>query len=102
MKKYKNPEMLSSVVYFLSRCLHTSLRIQKFKHPTVDERKPAIYCFWHGHLYLPIITVKKILQHPAAGFVSYSKDGEILARWLEKMGYSVVRGSSSKKGFAGM
>ena len=36
------------------------------------------------------------------GFVSQSRDGELLARTLRYFGYASVRGSSSRGGFAGM
>ena len=36
------------------------------------------------------------------GLVSPSRDGEMLAVWLERMGYEVVRGSSSKKSISSL
>jgi len=50
---------------------------------------------WHGRILLPI------LQHRGQGIVpmiSLSRDGEMIARTVEKLGYRAVRGSSSRGG----
>jgi hypothetical protein len=56
---------------------------------------PILFALWHGRMYL------SIQAHRRQGVVtmaSRSKDGEIIARWLEANGYVVVRGSTSKGG----
>lgn len=56
---------------------------------------PILFALWHGRMFL------SIQAHRREGIVtmaSRSKDGEIIARWLEANGYSVVRGSSSRGG----
>ena len=56
---------------------------------------PILFALWHGRMLL------SILAHRREGIVtmaSRSKDGEIIAGWLEANGYSVVRGSSSRGG----
>jgi lysophospholipid acyltransferase (LPLAT)-like uncharacterized protein len=57
--------------------------------------KPAIIAFWHGKM-LP--AWKFFGSFGANAIVSQSKDGEILTALLEKWGFRVVRGSSSKGG----
>lgn len=59
------------------------------------EETPAVFAFWHGEM-LPIWKYfsKKINKKYA--IVSLSKDGQILAELLEKWGYYLIRGSSSK------
>jgi lysophospholipid acyltransferase (LPLAT)-like uncharacterized protein len=59
------------------------------------EGKSFIFAFWHGDLFL--------LTHPHRGWgavipASESRDGEIMARLLNRFGYHVVRGSSKRKG----
>jgi lysophospholipid acyltransferase (LPLAT)-like uncharacterized protein len=59
------------------------------------EGKSFIFAFWHGDLFL--------LAHPHQGVdavvpASESRDGEIMARLLNRFGYHVVRGSSKRKG----
>lgn len=56
---------------------------------------PILFTLWHGRMLLPI------QEHRRQGIVtmaSQSKDGEVIARWLEANGYVVVRGSSTRGG----
>ena len=56
---------------------------------------PILFALWHGRMFL------SIQAHRKEGIVtmaSRSKDGEIIARWLERNGYEVVRGSSTRGG----
>ena len=56
---------------------------------------PILFALWHGRMFL------SIQAHRHEGIVtmaSRSKDGEIIARWLERNGYEVVRGSSTRGG----
>lgn len=56
---------------------------------------PILFALWHGRMFL------SIQAHRKEGIVtmaSRSKDGEIIAGWLERNGYEVVRGSSTRGG----
>jgi len=56
---------------------------------------PVLFALWHGRMFLPI------QAHRNQGIVtmaSQSDDGEIIARWLARNGYAVVRGSTSRGG----
>ncbi len=56
---------------------------------------PILFALWHGRMYL------SIQAHRNQGIVtmaSQSKDGERIARWLERNGYVVVRGSTTRGG----
>jgi lysophospholipid acyltransferase (LPLAT)-like uncharacterized protein len=56
---------------------------------------PVLFALWHGRMFL------SIQAHRGEGIVtmaSRSKDGEIIAGWLERNGYSVVRGSTTRGG----
>jgi lysophospholipid acyltransferase (LPLAT)-like uncharacterized protein len=56
---------------------------------------PILFALWHGRMFL------SIQAHRREGIVtmaSRSKDGDIITGWLERNGYSVVRGSSSRGG----
>ncbi len=57
--------------------------------------QPGIVAFWHGYM----LAVWKYFSkyHPYA-IVSPSKDGEILSNLLSEWNYSLIRGSSRKKG----
>src|SRR5512147_161288 len=59
------------------------------------QGKGFIFAFWHGDLFL------LTYSHRRSGAVipaSESRDGEIMARLLNRFGYHVVRGSSRRKG----
>jgi len=61
--------------------------------------EPYVFALWHGRMLLPI------WRHRGQGvatMASKSKDGEIIARWLEKNGYFAVRGSTNKGGARGI
>lgn len=55
----------------------------------------GVLAFWHGE-QLAIIALHRHL--PAAGMVSRSADGELLAEALDALGVPTVRGSSSRGG----
>ncbi|HXM79727.1 MAG TPA: lysophospholipid acyltransferase family protein [Thermoanaerobaculia bacterium] len=60
-----------------------------------DRGVPILFALWHGRMFL------SIQVHRGEGIVtmaSQSKDGEIIALWLERNGYRAARGSSSRGG----
>ena len=58
----------------------------------------VIVCFWHSRLTLaPACWALDRAQEPRV-VVSLSRDGEFLARAMEKIGFPAIRGSSAKKG----
>ncbi len=72
----------------LSKTWRIELRGEKPKNP-------CVIAFWHGGM-MPIW--KYFSKNNYCGVVSQSRDGEILARLLNKWGYTLIRGSSSKDG----
>ncbi|MGH9442317.1 MAG: lysophospholipid acyltransferase family protein [Thermoanaerobaculia bacterium] len=61
--------------------------------------EPFVFALWHGRMLLPI------WRHRGQGvatMASKSKDGEVIARWLEDNGYFAVRGSTNKGGARGI
>ena len=58
---------------------------------------PILFALWHGRMYLSIQVHRK---QGIVTMASLSKDGEIIARWLERNGYVVARGSTSRGGGA--
>lgn len=59
----------------------------------------CIYMLWHRNLL--ILTLQRI-DHGAAVMVSSSKDGELIAGPLSELGYTPVRGSSTRQGSRAM
>lgn len=81
---------------FLHRSTLTVERVHFDRYIDLKARGvPILFALWHGRMFL------SIQAHRREGIVtmaSRSKDGDIIAGWLERNGYSVVRGSSSRGG----
>ncbi len=56
---------------------------------------PLVFAFWHGE-QLAYIANHRFWR--VAGMASRSRDGELLARCIERLGYPAIRGSSSRGG----
>jgi lysophospholipid acyltransferase (LPLAT)-like uncharacterized protein len=83
--------------------LRATLRIETL-HPEHEEAllargAPIIYTMWHGRMVLPAFVHR---HQGMVAMASRSKDGEIIARWLERNGYVPVRGSTGKGGRAAL
>jgi lysophospholipid acyltransferase (LPLAT)-like uncharacterized protein len=83
--------------------LRATIRIEPLHAERYRDLKargvPFIFALWHGRMMLPI------LAHRHQGVVtmaSRSKDGEIIARWLERNGYVALRGSTTRGGGAAL
>jgi lysophospholipid acyltransferase (LPLAT)-like uncharacterized protein len=63
--------------------------------PVHHKTSKSIYCFWHTNLLGLFYYLRK--AYPVA-LVSSSRDGQRLSAVLERWGYDLVRGSSSKGG----
>lgn len=58
---------------------------------------------WHNRLLLISYVLKRFAPHrPGAGLISASRDGDLIAPMVERFGFQVVRGSSSRLGATGM
>jgi lysophospholipid acyltransferase (LPLAT)-like uncharacterized protein len=86
-------------IRFASAAIQLLIKSLRFKITGDDsiaqlakEKKNFIAAFWHGSMM-----VGWYLHHNknTAALVSQSKDGEVLAKTLEKWNYKVIRGSSS-------
>ena len=58
-----------------------------------SSRTPILFTLWHGQM-LPLLWHHR--NQGVAVLVSEHSDGEIIARILEWMGYSLIRGSTSR------
>ncbi|HVE65453.1 MAG TPA: lysophospholipid acyltransferase family protein [Thermoanaerobaculia bacterium] len=87
---------LAGAVLALHRATLRTRRVHFDRYLELKARGvPILFALWHGRMFLPIHA------HRHEGIVtmaSRSKDGEIIARWLERNGYSVVRGSTTRGG----
>ena len=77
-------------------------------HYKIDDRagivgKPAtanyIGALWHNRLLIfPLVLRRFFPQRRGAALISASRDGDLLADAVQRFGYNVVRGSSSRLG----
>jgi lysophospholipid acyltransferase (LPLAT)-like uncharacterized protein len=84
----------------LIRALTATLRLREFRAPGLEARwrakQPVIYTIWHGQILLmPHLYGRRLRIH---ALTSRSRDGEILARFIQGFGITVVRGSTSRGG----
>ena len=97
-----SPTFIGSTAHYLSQMLLKTLRYQMIVHPSIDPMKQNVYGFWHDKQFLPILVFPRWGTAKNAGFVSASRDGQMLCTWLEHLGYHVLRGSSGKKAISGL
>src|SRR5690349_17883708 len=65
----------------------------------VRAGSPRVYAFWHGNLLVPSAAIR---GSGAAVMISRHSDGEVIARIVERLGYTTVRGSSTRGGAAAL
>lgn len=66
--------------------------------PNAPFEKPCVYSFWHRSLF-PAAWIYS--NQGLAVLISRSFDGEFITRIIRKLGFTVVRGSSSRGGVGG-
>ena len=80
-----------------------TLRFEDTLEPgvTVGEKipPPSVFVFWHRTL---LMAAHRFRGMKIAILISPSFDGELIARTVERLGFTPVRGSSSKGGAAGL
>lgn len=61
--------------------------------------EPVIFAIWHNRLLmLPRVFDPTFRTRQSYGLISASRDGDLIARFIELSGYGTIRGSSSRKG----
>lgn len=81
----------------LIRLIASTWRYEVVNRAPVDalraEQRPYIYALWHGHL-LALTWYHR--REGVTTMISEHRDGEIIARLVERWGYRTVRGSTSR------
>jgi len=98
---------LQSIKYFLVgvlgsiviRFLFSTMSIKEipdgYSQNLERQGKRAIYAFWHAHMLLPAYVGR---QRNVKVLISQHRDGEYIAQIVQKLGYSVARGSTTRGG----
>lgn len=95
MEKKKKYKIYGLLLYYILQILRKTLNIKIIKNENVDTTKENyIFAFWHNKLIGPTLCLNYLEKR--AVLASPSKDGELIAVPLEKMGFHMVRGSSDK------
>lgn len=79
----------------LSVAVRLLARTWRVERPDFPVEGACVVAFWHGDL-LPMIALHRGLG--LVGLASRSGDGALVAGVLERLGYAVIRGSSSRGG----
>jgi lysophospholipid acyltransferase (LPLAT)-like uncharacterized protein len=93
--------VLGGLVGVVARLWLATLRVEVLTHPSlaaVGERA-WILSFFHGTQW-PLLAWKR--RRPTFVMVSWSRDGSLQASALGVLGFSIVRGSSSRGGMRGL
>lgn len=83
------------VKYFVLLLGHTL----NFRIHTEPPKERCIYIFWHRNI-IPLLYLHR--NQKIAIIISASKDGELIAAPAELLGYTAIRGSSSRGGTAAL
>jgi len=98
-----NPSLISPVLTFLYQAWTRSIRYDDRSelHVILDALgtgRPVMMAIWHAELFSLIGYGMSRLDGKLATVVSDSRDGEIIAQVLERIGYGTARGSSTRGG----
>lgn len=95
--------LLSWLAASLIRLLGHTLRIRAEREESFLENRrrgqPVIFVFWHSRI-LPLTYIHR--NQGIVVLVSEHRDGEYIARIIERMGFGTSRGSSTRGGVKGL
>ncbi len=90
-------------VWLVARLVLGTLRVRiRYRDRLARARelgRPILYAFWHGR---QLALFKANPEARLAVMTSLSRDGEMQSRVCRRFGLQVVRGSSSRRGLAGL
>ena len=89
----KQVDFISNLVYRLFKVLEKMIEIRNINYPT--QNKKIIFAMWHSDECC-IHGIPNEQRDKVGVLISKSVDGEIIARVVKKLGYSLIRGSQDK------
>ncbi|WP_408955153.1 lysophospholipid acyltransferase family protein [Natroniella sp. ANB-PHB2] len=99
MKEQLKLKLIPNLALLLARMINSSLRLEVRGEERVNKLlagdKSIIFALWHGQLWLPSYHFR---DQGYVALASQSRDGEYISRLLQKLGWEVVRGSTSRGG----
>lgn len=102
MKIKISPARAAAGMLFLVRLVGRTLRIElsglDVLHDAVRQGNLLVYAFWHGEMFCMPMLADRLPDPRWIAIVSASKDGEVVAQVLARLGVESARGSSSREG----
>jgi len=89
------PPIGAAVIRALGRSMCIETRGQESIDALYQTGKRVIIAFWHARQLMMPLTYRGTLAHI---LISQHKDGEIIARIVERFGFKAIRGSSTRGG----
>ncbi|MGL5088470.1 MAG: lysophospholipid acyltransferase family protein [Cetobacterium sp.] len=83
------------ILYYLLKIISKTMKIEIIKSPEIEEDESYVCGFWHNKLIGSFLSFLNFSNKKAV-LASPSKDGELISIPCERMGFTVVRGSSGK------
>ncbi len=93
--RYIGIQFASAAISVLIKTLQIKIINGETISKLASEKRNFVSAFWHGSMLIGWYVHR---NENVAALVSQSKDGDVLAKILEKWNYKVVRGSSSLGG----
>lgn len=98
-----SPKILAPLVAFVYRIWMKTVRCEQINREHMEiplaEGKLVVICLWHDEFFPALAMAGKV---KAGALISRSRDGELLARVIQKFGFFTLRGSSSRGGLLGL
>jgi lysophospholipid acyltransferase (LPLAT)-like uncharacterized protein len=85
----------AGVIVLLGKLARMEVRGREHLLKLKENGQPYIFTLWHGRMLLPIYLHRR---EGIRALVSLHRDGELIAETLTKLGYTLVRGSSTRGG----
>ncbi|QUD87195.1 lysophospholipid acyltransferase family protein [Phenylobacterium montanum] len=101
----RHPLVQSAISWILTGYVNFALETTRWRFEDragvdsmVASDQGAIGAFWHGRITMAVVC-RRVLKHkPRRVIISASRDGELTARTVERLGFPSIRGSAAKKG----
>ena len=101
-KKILSSPIILYLIYtlFLIYCFTFRIKIKNEKDliARLKKREKVICCLWHQHIFGLVFYARRIREYNPVGMISASNDGDVASKFMEKVGWNIVRGSSSRGG----
>ncbi|WP_432736195.1 lysophospholipid acyltransferase family protein [Maridesulfovibrio sp. FT414] len=100
-----NPVVFAPQAAFLYKLWVRSMRFELDGYDNIlgllEQGRPVMLALWHNELF-SLIGLGYLKGLPLVTMASDSKDGQIITEVLERIGYEVARGSSTRGGLKAM